>query len=249
MPIGFKPAEVTSYEIGSKNTFANDRIRLNVAAFLYDYENLQFMQEDPVPFSGGTGNIPTTDVYGIESEFNVLVSDSWQLDGHLTWLDGEFKDDFTSLDVVDFRETLAPGVGLFTPQGFDARLNLSQTTNLKGNTPPKLVDFTARLALTNTHSFANSATLTSRLEYIYRGEYEARVFNNPLVDSVPSYDIVNLLFDYQFSNQQFNIGVGATNLFDEDGVNARFSNPFGLLTTSEEFIAPQEVFVTLRYDF
>lgn len=249
VPVEFKPAEVTSYEIGSKNTFANKRIRLNLAAFLYDYENLQFMQEDAVPFAGGTGNIPSTEVYGIETEFNFMLSDSWQLDGHLTWLEGEFKNDFMALDVVDFREALAPGVGLFTPQGFDVRLNLSQTTNLKGNTPPKLVDFTARLALTNTHSLANSAALTSRLEYVYRGEYQARVFNNPLVDSVPSYDIVNLLFNYQLPKQQFNVIVGATNLFDKDGVNARFSNPFGLLTTSEELIPPREVFVTLAYEF
>ena len=150
---------------------------------------------------------------------------------------------------MDFREALAPGVGLFTPAGFDVRLDLSQTTNLNGNEPPKLVDLTARLALTNTRSFANRATLTSRLEYVHRGEYQYRVFNNPLVDTVPSYDVVNLLFDYQFANQPFNIGVGATNLFDEDGVNSRFSNPFGLLRTSEEFIPPREVFVTLRYDF
>lgn len=248
VPVEFKPAELTSYEIGSKNTFVDNRIRVNVAAFLYEYQNLQFMQEDPVPFAGGTGNIPSTDVYGIETEFNILLSPAWQLDGHLSWLDGEFTDDFWTLDVVDFREALAPGVGLFTQDGFDTRLNLSQTTNLRGNTPPKLVDFTARLALTNTHDFTN-ATVTSRFEYIYRGEYEARVFNNPLVDTVPSYDIVNLLLNVRHQNKQFNIGVGITNLFDEDGINSRFSNPFGLLTTSEELIPPREFFVTLGYNF
>ena len=249
VPVAFQPAEVIAYEIGTKNTLAGDRVRLNVAAFLYDYDNLQFMQEDPVPFAGGTGNIPSTDIYGIETEFSWLMSDEWQLDGHVTWLDGEFNDDFTTLDVVDFREALEPGLGLFTPAGFDKRLELSQTTNLKGNTPPKLVDLSARLSLTNNHSFASSAMLTSRLEYVYRGEYQYRVFNNPLVDTVPSYNIVNLWFNYQFVNQQLNLGIGASNLFDEDGVNARFSNPFGLLSTSEEFIPPQEVFISLRYDF
>lgn len=207
------------------------------------------MQEDPVPFAGGTGNIPSTTIFGIESEFDWLLSETWQLNGQITWMDGEFNDDLTTLDVVDFREALAPGVGLFTQEGFDTRLALSQTTNLNGNTPPKLVDLTARLALTNTLDLADGATLTSKFAYLYRGEYQYRVFNNPLVDTVPSYNIVNLLFNYQFENQRFNLGFGATNLFDEDGVNARFSNPFGLLTTSEEFIPPQEVFIALRYDF
>ena len=249
VPVVFQAAEVSALELGSKNTLADGRLRLNIAAFLYDYDNLQFMEEDPVPFAGGTGNIPSTDVYGIESEFNWLLSDTWRLDGHLTWLDGEFNDDYFTLDVVDFREALVPGfIGLFTPEGFNVRLNLSQTTNLKGNTPPKLVDFSARMALTNTHEMGNGV-LTSRFEYVHRGEYQYRVYNNPLVDTVPPYDIFNLSFDYHLPNRNLSFGLGASNLFDEDGVNSRFSNPFGLLTTSEEFIPPQEVFGFFRLDF
>ena len=249
VPVVFQPAEVTAFEFGSKNIFADGRLRLNVAAFLYDYENLQFTQEDPVPFAGGTGNIPSTDIYGFESEFSWLMSEGWQVDGHFTWLDGEFNDDLFTLDVVDFREALVPGfIGLFTAEGFNTRLALSQTTNLKGNTPPKLVDFSARLTLTNTHDTA-TGTLTSRLEWVHRGEYQYRVFNNPLVDKVPGYDIFNLLFDYHMPQRNLSIGLGASNLLDEDGVNSRFSNPFGLLSTSEEFIPPQEVYVFLRLDF
>jgi len=245
----FKPAEVTSFEVGSKNTLADGRLRLNIAAFWNDYDNLQFMQEDPVPFAGGTGNIPSTSIYGIESEFNWLLSDSWRLDGHLTWMDGEFNDDFFTLDVVDFREALVPGfIGLFTTEGFNTRLALSQATNLNGNTPPKLVDFSARLALTNSHELGNG-TLTSRFEYVHRGEYDYRVYNNPLVDKVPSYDIFNLTFDYHIPDRNLSIGLGASNLFDENGVNSRFSNPFGLLTTSEEFIPPQEVFAFFMLGF
>jgi iron complex outermembrane recepter protein len=249
VPVVFQAAEVSALEFGSKSTLADGRLRLNIAAFLYDYENLQFMEEDPVPFAGGTGNIPSTDVYGIESEFNWLLSDTWRLDGHMTWLDGEFNDDHFTLDVVDFREALVPGfIGLFTPEGFNVRLNLSQTTNLKGNTPPKLVDFSARMALTNTLEMANGS-LISRFEYVHRGEYQYRVYNNPLVDKVPSYDIFNLMFGYHMPDRNLSIGLGASNLFDEDGVNSRFSNPFGLLTTSEEFIPPQEVFAFFRLEF
>ena len=249
VPIFFKPAEVTSYEFGSKNTLANGRVRLNVVGFIYDYENLQFMQEDAVPFAGGTGNIPETDVYGIETEFNVLLSDTWQLGGHVTWMDGEFKQDFFTLDVVDFREGLAPDVGLFTQEGFDLRLALSQSTNLNGNKPPKLVDLTVRLALTNERTLAGGSVLTSRLEYIHRGEYQYRVYNNPLVDTVPSYDIVSLYFDYSPADGPWGVSVGLTNITDEDGVNSRFSNPFGVLQTSEEFIPPFEAIATIRYNF
>ncbi|MGQ0836112.1 MAG: TonB-dependent receptor [Gammaproteobacteria bacterium] len=249
VPLVFEAEELTSFEIGSKNVFSNNRVRFNVVGFYYDYENLQFTQEDPVPFAGGTGNIPETEVYGVETEFNWLLADEWQLDGHLTWLDGEIKTDFFTLDVVDFREALGPGIGLFTPGGFATRVNLSQTTNLKGNEPPKLVDLTARLGLTNNHTLGNGAVFTSRLDYIHRGEYQYRVFNNPLVDTVPSYDIVGLYFRYKPANSGFAFSLSASNVLDKDGVNSRFSNPFALLTTSEEFIPPREIIAAVSYAF
>ena len=250
VPVEFKPEEVTSYEIGSKNEFFNDRVRFNVVGFFYDYKNLQFMQEDPVPFAGGTGNIPKTDIYGIETEFDWLLNEGWRIDGNVAWNDGKFKKDFFALDVVDFRERLVPFfIGLFTPEGFNTRLALSQTTNLNGNKPPKLVDLTARLGLTNKHSLANGGEFVSRLDYIHRGEYQYRVFNNPLVDKVPSYDVFNLFFSYKPSKSAFDFSLSATNVLDEDGINSRFSNPFGLLTTSEEFIPPREVIFSARYTF
>ena len=249
VPVVFQPAEVTSIEMGSKNMLAKGRLRFHVAGFFYDYENLQFMQEDPVPFAGGTGNIPQTDIYGIETEFGWAISDSWHLEGQVTWMDGEFSDDLFTLDVVDFREALEPGLGLFTPAGFDARLALSQSTNLKGNKPPKMVDLSARIALTNTFDMSSQAQLTSRLEFVHRGEYQYRVYNNPLVDNVPDYNIVNLFLQYDPQNSPLSLALTVSNLFDESGVNSRFSNPFGLLTTSEEFIPPLQVVASLRYVF
>ncbi|MFQ6004500.1 MAG: TonB-dependent receptor [Woeseia sp.] len=250
VPIAFLPEEVTSYEIGARNTLADGRVRLNLTAFFYDYENLQFMQEDPIPFAAGTGNIPETDIQGLETEFSVLFAEGWQLDGHLTVMDGEFTQDFFALDVVDFREALQSFVvGLFLDPTQAFRISLNDSTNLNGNEPPKLVDLTARLALTNERTLAGGSVFTSRLEYIHRGEYQYRVWNNPLVDTVPSYDILNLYFDYDPANAPWGVSVGLMNISDEDGVNARFSNPFGVLQTSEEFIPPFEAIATFRYEF
>lgn len=243
----FEPEEVTAFEIGSRNSFADGNGRFNVTVFYYDHEHLQFIYEDPVPFGGGTGTIPEIEEFGIEAEFSWLMSEEWQLDGMVAWQDGEFKNDQIALDVADFREALAPGVGLFT--AFDTRVALALSNNLKGNEPPKMPEIMARIGLTNSHTFGDGSALTTRVEWLHRGEMQARVFNNPLVDTIPSYNIVNLHLNYDLVDRPVSFQLSATNLFDEDGINNTFTNPFGLWTTSNEYIPPLEVIASVRFEF
>ena len=245
----FAAEEVTSFEIGSRNTFLDDRARFNVTAFYYDHENLQFIFEDPVPFGGGTGVLPSVEEYGIETEFSVQMTEEWRLDGAVSLQDGKNKSDVFALDVVDFREALAPGVGLFTRSGRAVREQLADSTNLNGNEPPKLPDVTARLALSNTYAVASGSAIDSRIEYVHRGKMQARAFNNPAVDNIPSYDIVNLHFTYVPADSPVTAHLSVTNLFDEDGINNIFTNPFGLLTTSAEYIPPREIILSVKYSW
>ena len=250
LPMQFEPEEVTAYEIGTRNTLAEDRLRLNITAFYYDHEHLQFTYEDPAPFNGGTWTIPKLEEYGIEGEFNWLLADNWQLDGMLAWQDGKVKSDFLALDVQDFRNALVPFVlGLFTPGSVDTRIMMNNANNLSGNKPPKLVELMARLALSNTHAFDNGSTLSSRLEYVHRGEFQARIFNHPEVDTVPSYDVVNLHFEYDFADMPLSLSLSLTNLFDRNGINNVFTNPYGLWTTSHELTPPREVIASVQYRF
>ena len=58
LPMQFQPEEVTAFELGTRNTFLDGRVRLNVTAFYYDHEHLQFTYEDPEPFDRGHGDHP-----------------------------------------------------------------------------------------------------------------------------------------------------------------------------------------------
>jgi iron complex outermembrane receptor protein len=249
-PGQFAPEEVTAYEVGTRNTFLDGRVRLNVTAFYYDHEHLQFTYEDPAPFAGGTGTIPKTEEYGIESELSWLVADGWQLDGMLAWQDGKVKSDVFAIDVEDFRAaTRLFQLGLFTSGAVDERIRMNNANNLNGNKPPKLVDLMARVALTNTHTFSDGSELSSRVEYVHRGDFQARIFNHPRVDSVPSYDLVNLYFAYDVGNMPISLNLSVTNIFDKNGVNNVFTNPYGLWTTSREYIPPREVIGSVRYSW
>ena len=244
VPPTFRPEEVRALEIGSRNLLARGRARLNATLFFYDYRNYQFIQEDPVPFSAGTGNIPEVEIYGLETEFSWLVSDRLRLDGHLAALDGAIASDLRTLDVADF---LASGFGRFTATGVEDRAGLR--VNLAGNQPPKLPDLTARLRLSYDHRLGGGSRFTSGLEAVYRGEYQYRVFNHPAVDTVLSYGTLGLFLDYEPAGSPLSLALRATNLLDEAGVNSRFTNPFGLHTTSDELIPPRQIVATIRYGF
>lgn len=248
MPIRFGAERVTAFELGSRNAFLEGRAHLNLAAFYYDHRNLQFTYEDPRPFAGGSSVAPKSEEYGLEAEFSWRLSDRWRLDGMLAIQDGQVRSDLPALDVVNFRQALRPfQLGLFTPNAVAERTRMAAASNLKGNKPPKLVDLMARLALTHQRRFAEGSSLSSRLEYLHRGEFQARIYNNPLTDTVPAYDIFNLHFAFDWGRRPWRLALSLTNLFDRDGINNIFVNPYGLWTASAEFIPPREIAASIKF--
>ena len=53
----------------------------------------------------------------------------------------------------------------------------------------------------------SSSTLTPRIEWIYRGSEWARIFNEPGLDKVPAYNVVNLNFTYAPANSRLRLSV------------------------------------------
>lgn len=232
----FREETVDAWEIGAKNQFLDGRVQLNVAAFLYDYQNLQFMATDPVPFAGGVDNVPEVEIYGAEFELSAFLTDNLRFDGSLALLEGEITSDFLALDNVRV-------VG-----SFDVGFNRTQIENIRGNTPPKLPSSAVNLSLTHTHA-GGHGNLTSKFQYSYRDEYQYRVFNRSVLDTVPSYGLWGLNFLYEPNQQNWTLELIAENLADDDAVNSRFTNAFGVGHTSEELVSPRTILVRLGYEF
>ena len=75
-----------------------------------------------------------------------------------------------------------------------------------------------------------------------------RVSNNPVVDAIPAYDIVNLNIGIDFNN---NIGLNMMllNVTDEDGINSSMTDVFGVAGTGIEYIPPRQIMGRLSYTF
>ena len=247
----FQEEIVDAFEVGLKTDLADGRVRLNTAAFLYNYEGLQYQATDPEVFEGGVGNIPDSEIYGAELELSTFLSDSVVLDLRMSWLDTEITANHLALDNVESEAAtnalLAQGIGLFSNDVQVARAGRIQ--NVKGNELAKTPSFTGNVAL-NWSNDHNWGELKGTLQYTYRGGFKHRIFNNSQTDLVPNYDVLDIMLGFypaSAENQHFEI-IGK-NLFDQDGINARFTDVFGVGATGDELIAPRQIMLRFVTQF
>ncbi len=234
----FEAETVDSTEVGIKTDLFNGKARANIAAFSYDYENLQFQATDPDPYRGGVANIPESEMSGVEIEFTALASDSFTFDMNLAFLNSEVSSDYFVLDNVDAYQYL------FGEE--DLRYGLRE--NVKGNQLAKTPEFTADVSLMYETDLPSGNYLTAMLQYVKRGKFMQRVSNNPVVDAIPAYDIVNLNIGIDFNN---NIGLNMMllNVTDEDGINSSMTDVFGVASTGLELIPPRQFMTRISYNF
>jgi iron complex outermembrane receptor protein len=86
----FDEETVTNYEIGMKSDFFDNQMRLNIAAFYMDYEDLQVFVSSYETTAGlFIDNAGEADIYGIEAEYFYSPSNNLDLSLTYAWLDTE----------------------------------------------------------------------------------------------------------------------------------------------------------------
>ena len=247
----FEEEIVDAYEIGLKTDLADGRVRLNAAAFYYNYEGLQYQATDPEVFQGGVGNIPESEIFGAELELSAFLSESLILDVRLAWLDTEITGDHLALDNVQSEAAggalVGDGALLFSPEVQKARSDAVQ--NVNGNELAKTPEFTGNIALNWNTEIASWGELNSSLQYTYRGAFKHRIFNNDVTDVVPSYDVIDLVVGLRPEGKNWRVELIGKNLTDEAGINARFTDVFGVGATGDELISPRQIMARFAMDF
>jgi len=247
----FEEETIDAYEVGVKTDLADGRVRLNGAAFFYTYDNLQYQATDPEVFQGGVGNIPESEIMGAELELGAFVTDSLIFDARLAWLDTEITASHLALDNVESEAAtnalLAQGISLFSPEVEIARAG--QIADVKGNELAKTPGFTANLALTYSNTIGSWGDFEGTLSYTHRGDFRHRIFNNPTTDEVDGYDTFDLVLRFSPTNANWRVELIGKNLTDEDGINARFTDVFGVGATGDQFIPPRQLMARVGIDF
>ncbi len=163
----YRPETLDAYEVGLKSDLFDRRLRLNAAAFYYDYTDLQVEK-----FTGALTTIyngARAVVYGVDADFEARLSSNFSLSGGLTLLHDRFTD-FPNADIA----TLVPG-GVITTVG-----------SAKGNRLPQTPDFSANVSADYHHPTSFGAVGVN-VSYSYNSGY----FTQP--DNVlrqPSYNLL-----------------------------------------------------------
>ena len=96
------PEGLTAYTLGSKNRFLDNRLQLNVEAFLWDYSNQQVSHLGPVQVAstpaGGiyapvflTENAGSAKLYGVEAELLFKPTPHDMFSADIQWLHARYK--------------------------------------------------------------------------------------------------------------------------------------------------------------
>lgn len=151
----FDPEEIWAYELGAKLTLLDGRLRMNTAAFNYDYTDLQV--QDVENNNVVIRNAAAAEVRGIELESSWLATDALRIDASVTWLDAQFT------------EGALP----------DPKFPAQGVQSLDGRKLPRAPEWKAGVGAQYVASVSNGGTITLRADYIWQDEIYFSAFNVP----------------------------------------------------------------------
>ncbi|MCC7259349.1 MAG: TonB-dependent receptor [Gammaproteobacteria bacterium] len=148
--VAYDPEYAWSYEIGTKTEWLADSLRLNVAAFFTDYEDLQVSQLVPL-CCVVIGNAATAEIKGVEVELLYRPVIGLDVNASYSWLDAEFKD-------------FAGGV----------------TADNSGNTLPRAPKSKWNVGTQYEWSVGDLGTLAARVDWTHQARIYFEASNTPL---------------------------------------------------------------------
>jgi iron complex outermembrane receptor protein len=177
--VGFEPEVLTSYEVGSKTSFADGNGRFNTSVFYYDYDNYQGFF-----FSGTTSLLINSKAsfVGGEAELTYATDNGWDFLLGLSVLDtevnGASNDGATVIE--DQKALLAPEItaNLLIRKEWEldgARVAAQMSTNYVGKEYFNLINSEATEA-------GNYSLTNFRISYLSDDKWEASVFVNNVFD-------------------------------------------------------------------
>ena len=191
------PETIDAYEVGFKSEYFDRTMRLNVAAFYYDYAELQLTRVE-----SGTNvllNAAEAEVLGGEAEL-----------AYIPQIDTGYLQVNLNVSILESEYKSFPDGPFFTPTGVGG--NSKDARDLSGNELIRSPDWTASLSADYSVDY-KGGELGVNLTYYYNDGFAWQPDNSLYQDS---YNIVNAQVRYAFGvDRKYRVTLWGKNLTDE----------------------------------
>lgn len=221
----YLPEKLKAYEAGLKTQLLDRRLRLNMAAYYYDYTNLQVAR-----FSQGTqtiGNGAAAKLYGLDVDIEAQITDGLRLFGGLALEHTEF----TSYPNAVFGFPQPNGSVILMPG------------DAKGNRLPLAQEVSGTLGLDYHHELPSGAVDAS-VTANYNGDFFFEADNGVLCQD--DYVMLNARLRYTLPGDRVSFSIFGRNLLDEAILTFPVTQTFGY---DANYAPPRTYGVAVRFDF
>jgi iron complex outermembrane receptor protein len=195
----FGPEELVAYETGIKSSSRGGRLRVNAAAFYYDYRDIQVNVYESVGTLPvfGIDNAAQARLYGIDAEAVFRATEHVELSAGMVWMP---EREFTEyLDVDEDGDLL----------------------DFSGKQLVRAPELSATFAIDAAFPLPGLGSLAARLEYDYRSHYYFTRENDPGF-SQDDFGLLNARVKFEPEGGDWYLFASAWNLADEDYFNQVF---------------------------
>ena len=232
--MSFDPETVTSYELGIKSSWLDNRISTSFAVFFADYTDVQIPGSIGIDtdgdgindsFTGITTNAGKAEMPGFEFEGQARANDNWSFGWAVGYLDAEYKEFIN-----------AAGVDVADQAVFQNTPKWTGHVNVTFETPLSLGNAGGSLAVITSLSYRDDAS-----------QFE---FPNPLLDQ-QSFSLWDLSIVWEDDGGRWRAGIHGKNLGDEEYKVAGYNFPaLGLEGNVTAFYGfPRTITGTVEYRF
>lgn len=210
----FKPDFLTTYEVGWKTSWFDDRVRFNGAAFHQVWDDFQY---SVLGLNGLTDitNSAQAEIDGVEMDVNWAVTDGLGISAGLALINAELSKPYCG-------QLLDGNVVSSDPCPVDNIGGTEPAAAPKGTKLPVTPDFKANL--TARYQFAlgtMDAHVQGALVYVGDRQSDLRTFENDIVGELPSYTLAN--FSFGVGRDGSAVEFAISNAFNEYAEFSRFA--------------------------
>jgi iron complex outermembrane recepter protein len=215
----YAPERVTSYTLGSKNRFLNNRMQLNAEIFYLDYKDQQISHLDRRPLGAttivvqATENVGQATTQGAEVELEYLAFQNTTLLAQVQYLDATY-------DQLMFR---TPQLGP-TPPPYGCPFTAAAgffTIDCSGKDATQSPEFVGNLGIEQRFPLGDGSAIVANLSSRYESERETRINYLPqtLADD---YTRTNLSLTYRSPDRSWSLSAFVDNIEDDEVVAQTF---------------------------